>query len=180
MRAKFLAAAILPACCLAAGAAGQTFDPAEQKYLYVEPCRAKVQSVFKESIGQIFVVSVGLSVRNPTSRPIAGVTVDLLDKWDNVLSAKTAALAAGPGEAGADSVELYGMIISADETKSLSYAGTKRIIEDLERQYAVASCGIVGFKFANEEGSVARPPREPERRAAPPGLKLSRSDRGRP
>jgi hypothetical protein len=114
MRAKFLAA-VLPACCLAADAAGQTFDPA-QKYLYVEPCRAKVQSVFKESIGQIFVVSVGLSVRNPTSRPIAGVTVDLLDKWDNVLSAKTAALAAGPGEAGADSVELYGMIISADET----------------------------------------------------------------
>jgi len=72
------------------------------------------------------------------------------------------------------------MIISADETKSLSYAGTKRIIEDLERQYAVASCGIVGFKFANEEGSAARPPREPERRPAPPGLKLSRSDRGRP
>jgi hypothetical protein len=112
------------------------------------------------------------------------VTVDLLDKFDNVLSAKSRQLAVKPGEARADSIEIFGLIISADETKSPAYAGTTRIVEDLERQYAVAACGIVGFQFA---GNEAAPPAaaamglrlEPDRRAVPPKLKISRSDRSR-
>ena len=182
MRAVRLLAAILAICCAGGVAAAQTFakDP---KYLYLEPCRANVQSVFKDGVGQIFMVSVGLSVRNSASRPIESVTVDLLDKFNNVLAAKNRQVAVKPGEARADSIEIFGLIISADEIRSPAYAGTPRIIADLARQYDVAACGVVGFQFAGNEA----PPSaanlglrlEPERRAALPKLKLSRSDRGR-
>src|SRR5438128_4772635 len=155
MRAIGLLAPILSICCAGSAALAQTFDANEHKYLYVEPCRANVQSVFRESMGQVFVVSVGLSVRNSAGRPIDGVTVDLLDKFDNVLSAKTRHLAVKSGEARADTIEIFGLIISADETKSPAYAGTTRIVDDLGRQYAGASCGIVGFRFA---GNEAPPP----------------------
>jgi hypothetical protein len=186
MRAIGLLAPILSICCAGSAALAQTFDANEHKYLYVEPCRANVQSVFKDGMGQIFVVSVGLSIRNSGIRPIDGVTVDLLDKFDNVLSAKTRQLAVKPGEARADTIEIFGLIISADETKSPAYAGTTRIIEDLERQYAVAACGIVGFQFAANE--AAPPPSAaamglrlgPDRHTAPAKLKVSRSDRSRP
>ena len=184
MRAIRLLVPILSIWCSGSAALAQTFDANDHKYLYVEPCRANVQSVFKDGMGQIFVVSVGLSIRNSGTRPIDAVTVDLLDKFDNVLSAKSRQLAVKPGEARADTIEIFGLIISADETKSPAYAGTTRVIEDLERQYAVASCGIVGFQFAGSE--AAAPPAalglrlEPDRRAAPPKLKISRSDRGRP
>ena len=183
MRAIRLLVAILSICCAGSAALAQTFN-ADHKYLYVEPCRANVQSVFKDGMGQIFVVSVGFSIRNSGTRPIDGVTVDLLDKFDNVLAAKSRQLAVKPGEARADTIEIFGLIISADETKSPAYAGTTRVIEDLERQYAVASCAIVGFQFAGSE--AAAPPAalglrlEPDRRAAPPKLKISRSDRSRP
>ena len=183
MRAIRLLVPILSICWAGSAALAQTFN-ADHKYLYVEPCRANVQSVFKDGMGQIFVVSVGFSIRNAGTRPIDGVTVDLLDKFDNVLAAKSRQLAVKPGEARADTIEIFGLIISADETKSPAYAGTPRVIEDLERQYAVASCGIVGFRFAGNE--AAAPPAalglrlEPDRRAAPPKLKISRSDRGRP
>jgi len=184
MRAIHLVAPILSICCISSAALAQTFEAKDHKYLYVEPCRANVQSVFRESMGQVFVVSVGLSVRNSAGRSIDGVTVDLLDKFDNVLSAKTRHLAVKSGEARADTIEIFGLIISADEMKSPAYAGTPRIIEDLERQYAVASCGIVGFQFAANE---ALPPTaaamglrlEPERRTASPKLKISRSERSR-
>ena len=183
MRAIHLFAPILATCCAGSAALAQTFDAKDHKYLYVEPCRANVQSVFKDGMGQIFVVSVGLSVRNAGTRPIDGVTVDLLDKFDNVLSAKNRQLAVRPGEARADTIEVFGLIISAEETKSPAYAGTTRIIEDLERQYAVASCGVVGFQFAAKE--AAPPPAalglrlEPDRRPPPSKLEISRSDRSR-
>jgi hypothetical protein len=173
---------MLSICC-ASAALAQTFDANEHKYLYVEPCRANVQSVFRDGMGQVFVVSVGLSIRNSAARPIDAVTVDLLDKFDNVLAAKTRPLAVKPGEARADTIEIFGLIISADETKSPAYAGTTRIVDDLERQYAVASCGIVGFRFA---GNEAPPPAAmglrlaPEQRTASPKLKVSRSERSRP
>lgn len=186
MRAIQLFAPMLSVCCAGGAALAQTFDAKDHKYLYVEPCRANVQSVFKDGMGQIFVVSVGLSIRNSATRPIDGVTVDLLDKFDNVLSAKSRQLAVKPGEARADTIEIFGLIISADETKSPAYAGTTRIVEDLERQYAVASCGVVGFQFAGHEAAPPPPPPaamglrlEPDRRAAPPKLKISRSDRNR-
>ena len=107
MRAIGLLAPILSICCAGSAALAQTFDANEHKYLYVEPCRANVQSVFKDGMGQIFVVSVGLSIRNSGIRPIDGVTVDLLDKFDNVLSAKTRQLAVKPGEARADTIEIW-------------------------------------------------------------------------
>jgi len=132
MRAIHVFAPILSVCCAASAALAQTFEANDHKYLYVEPCRAKVQSVFRDGMGQVFVVSVGLSIRNSAARPIDAVTVDLLDRWDNVLAAKTRRLAVKPGEARADSIEVFGLIISADETKSPAYAGTTRIIEDLE------------------------------------------------
>ena len=182
MRAIRLLVPILSICCAASAAFAQTFDANDRKYLHVEPCRASVQSVFKDGMGQIFVVSVGLSIRNAGTRPIDGVTVDLLDKFDNVLAAKTRQLAVEPGEARADTIEIFGLIISADETKLPTYAGTPRIIEDLGRQYAVASCGIVGFRFGanNAPPPTAMGPRlEPERRTVAPKLKISRSDRGR-
>jgi hypothetical protein len=184
MRAFHLFAPILSICSAANAALAQAFDTKDHKYLYVEPCRANVQSVFRDGMGQIFVVSVGMSVRNSANRPIDAVAVDLLDKFDNVLTAKTRVLALKPGEARADSIEIFGLIISADETKSPAYAGTTRIINDLERQYAVAACGIVGFQFAGSES--APPPAalglrlDPDRRAAAGKLKISRSDRGRP
>src|SRR5262245_10129229 len=184
MRA-ILFAPILSICC-ASAALAQTFDAQEHKYLYVEPCRANVQSVFKDGVGQIFVISVGLSVRNSGTRPIEGVTVDLLDKFDNVLSAKSRQLALKPGEARADTIEIFGLIISADEMRSPSYPGTPRIVEDLERQYAVASCGIVGFRFAGKEAAAPAPGPaalglrlEPGRRMTQTKLKVSRSDRSR-
>jgi len=187
MRAIGLLAPILSICCAGSAALAQTFDANDHKYLYVEPCRANVQSVFKDGMGQIFVVSVGLSIRNSGIRPIDGVTVDLLDKFDNVLSAKTRQLAVKPGEARADTIEIFGLIISADETKSPAYAGTTRIIGDLERQYAVAACGIVGFQFARNEATPPPPSPaamglrlESDRRPAPAKLKVSRSDRSRP
>jgi hypothetical protein len=181
MRAIHLVAPIL--WIFSSAALAQTFDPKDHKYLSVEPCRANVQSVFKDGMGQIFVVSVGLSIRNSGTRSIDAVTVDLLDKFDNVLSAKNRPLAVRPGEARADTIEIFGLIISADETKSSAYAGTTRIIEDLKRQYAVSSCGIVGFQFARNE---AAPPAamglrlDLDRRTTSPKLKVSRSDRGRP
>src|SRR6202162_2775707 len=183
MRAIRLLVAILAICCAGSAALAQTFN-ADHKYLSVEPCRANVQSVFKDGMGQIFVVSVGFSIRNAGTRPIDGMTVDLLDKFDNVLAAKSRQLAVKPGEARADTIEIFGLIISADETKSPAYAGTTRVIEDLERQYAVASCGIVGFQFAGNE--AAAPPAalglrlEPAPGAAPPQLEISPPDRGRP
>jgi hypothetical protein len=183
MRAVHLFAAFLSVCC-ASDALAQGFDLGTHKYLSVEPCRAHVQSVFKDGIGQMFVASVGFSVRNPASRPIEAVTVDLIDKFGNVLAAKTRQLAIKPGEARSDTIEIFGLIISADETKSPAYVGTARIIEDLERQYAVASCGVVGFQFA---GNAAGPTPaalglrlEPERRTAANKFALSRSDRSRP
>jgi hypothetical protein len=183
MRAIRLLVPILSICCAGSAAFAQTFDANDRKYLHVEPCRASVQSVFKDGIGQIFVVSVGLSIRNPGTKPIEGVTVDLLDKFDNVLAAKTRSLALRPGEARADTIEIFGLIIAAEETKAPAYAGTTRIIEDLGRQYAVASCGIVGFRFAANDaapGPTATGLRlEPERRAVAAKLKVSRSDRGR-
>ena len=187
MRAIHLFAPILSICCISSAALAQTFEAKDHKYLYVEPCRANVQSVFRESMGQVFVVSVGLSVRNSAGRPIDGVTVDLLDKFDNVLSAKTRHLAVKPGEARADTIDIFGLIISTDEMKSPAYAGTTRIIGDLERQYAVAACGIVGFQFARNEATPPPPSPaimglrlEPDRRTAPAKLKVSRSDRSRP
>src|SRR5215831_9474081 len=184
MRAT-LFAPILSICC-ASAALAQTFDAQEHKYLYVEPCRANVQSVFKEGVGQMFVVSISLSVRNSGTRPIEGVTVDLLDKFENVLSAKSRQLALKPGEARADTIEIFGLIISADEMRAPSYPGTPRIVEDLERQYAVASCGIVGFRFAGNEAAAGAPAPaalglrlEPDRRMTPAKLKVSRSDRSR-
>jgi hypothetical protein len=185
MRAIHLFAPMLSICC-AGAALAQTFEAKHHKYLYVEPCRANVQSVFKDGMGQVFVVSVGLSIRNAGIRPIDGVTVDLLDRFDNVLSAKSRQLAVKPGEARADTIEIFGLIISADETKSPTYAGTTRIVEDLERQYAVASCGIVGFQFAASEGATPAPGPaalglrvDPDGRTAPTKLKVSRSDRSR-
>jgi hypothetical protein len=180
-----LVAPILSICC-ASAALAQTFGGQEHKYLYVEPCRANVQSVFKDGVGQIFVISVGMSVRNSGARAIEGVTVDLLDKFDNVLSAKSRQLVLKPGEARADTIEIFGLIISADEIKSPTYAGTPRIVEDLERQYAVASCGIVGFRFAGNEAAAPAPGPaalglrlDPDRRMTPAKLKVSRSDRSR-
>jgi hypothetical protein len=179
MRAIRLLVPILSICCAGSAVLAQTFN-ADHKYLSVEPCRANVQSVFKDGMGQIFVVSVGFSIRNSATRPIDGMTVDLLDKFDNVLAAKSRQLAVKPGEARADTIEIFGLIISADETKSPAYAGTTRIVEDLERQYAVASCGIVGFQFAGSEPAAAMGLRlEPDRRTAAPKLKISRSDRNR-
>jgi hypothetical protein len=185
MRAIHLFAPMLSICCAGATLA-QTFETKHHKYLYVEPCRANVQSVFKDGMGQVFVVSVGLSIRNAGTRPIDGVTVDLLDRFDNVLSAKSRQLAVKPGEARADTTEIFGLIISADETKSPAYAGTTRIVEDLERQYAVASCGIVGFQFAANEAATPAPGPaalglrvDPDGRTAPTKLKVSRSDRSR-
>jgi hypothetical protein len=184
MRAIHVVAPILLICCAASAALAQTFDANDHKYLYVEPCRAKVQSVFRDGMGQVFVVSVGLSIRNSATRPIDAVTVDLLDRWDNVLAAKTRQLAVKPGEARADSIEIFGLIISVDETKSPAYAGTTRIIEDLERQYAVSSCGVVGFQFATAVEAAAPPAAlglrvDPEQRTVPSKMKVSRSDRGR-
>jgi len=183
MRAVRLLVPILSICCATSAAFAQAFDARDHKYLYVEPCRASVQSVFKHGMGQVFVVSVGLSIRNSAARPIDGVTVDLLDRFDNVLSAKSRQLAVKPGEARADTIEIFGLIISADEMKSPAYAGTTRIIEDLERQYAVAACGIVGFRFAANEPA---PPAAamglrlgPDRHTASTKLNISRSDRGR-
>ena len=184
MRAILLFAPILSMCCAANAALAQAFDAKDHKYLYVEPCRANVQSVFRDGMGQIFVVSVGMSVRNSANRPIDAVAVDLLDKFDNVLAAKTRPLAIKPGEARADSIEIFGLIISADETKSPAYAGTTRIIEDLERQYAVVACGIVGFQFAGNDASPSPAALglrlDPDRRTPATKLKISRSDRGRP
>src|SRR2546423_6653144 len=157
MRAVHLFLPMLSICCASAPLA-QTLDTAEHKYLYGEPCRANVPSVFRDGMGQIFVVSVGMSVRNSANRPIDAVAIDLLDKFDNVLAAKTRPLAIRPGEARADTIEIFGLIISADETKSPSYAGTTRIIEDLARQYAVASCGIVGFQYAGNDAAPPPPP----------------------
>jgi hypothetical protein len=181
------AALFLPmlSICCASTALAQTFDVKNHKYLYVEPCRANVQSVFRDGMGQVFVVSVGLSIRNSAARTIDAVTVDLLDRFDNVLAAKTRPLAVKPGEARADTIEVFGLIVSADEIKSPAYAGTTRIIEDLERQYAVSSCGIVGFQFAGNEAPPPSPAAmglrlDPDRRTAPAKLKVSRSDRGRP
>jgi hypothetical protein len=184
MRAIHVFAPILSICCAASATLAQTFDANDHKYLYVEPCRANVQSVFRDGMGQVFVVSVGLSIRNSAARPIDAVTVDLLDRWDNVLAAKTRQLAVKPGEARADSIEIFGLIISADELKSPAYAGTTRIIEDLERQYAVSSCGIVGFQFAAVAEASPAPAAlglrlEPDRRTIPSKMKVSRSDRGR-
>src|SRR5256886_17374840 len=111
MRAIGLLAPILSICCAGSAALAQTFDANEHKYLYAEPCRANVQSVFRDGMGQIFVVSVGLSVRNAAARQIDAVTIDLLDKFDNVLAAKTRPLAIRPGEARADTIEVFGLII---------------------------------------------------------------------
>ena len=185
MRAVHRLLPMLSICC-ASAALAQTIDAAEHKYLYVEACRPNVQSVFRDGMGQVFVVSVGLSVRNSTARQIDAVTVDLLDKFGNVLAAKTRPLAIKPGEARADTIEIFGLIISADETKSPSYAGTTRIIDDLARQYAVASCGIVGFQYAGNEAAPPPPPPAalglrlaPERRTPAAKLTISRSERNR-
>ena len=86
----------------------------------------------------------------------------------------------------ADTIEIFGLIISVDETKSPSYAGTTRIIEDLARQYAVASCGIVGFQYAGNDAAPPPPPPAalglrlaPERRTPAAKLTISRSERNR-
>jgi hypothetical protein len=184
MRAVHLFAPILHiSVCCASAALAQTFDAEHHKYLYVEPCRAHVQSVFKDGVGQVFMVGVGFSVRNSAARPIDAVTVDLLDKFDNVLAAKTRPLALMPGEARADTIEIFGLIISAGEMKSPDYAGTPRIVDDLAHQYAVASCGIVGFQFAGNEAAPSPAAMglrlEADRHKAPPKLKISRSDRNR-
>ena len=158
MRAVHRLLPMLSICCTGAALA-QTIDAAEHKYLYVEACRPNVQSVFRD---------------------------DLLDKFGNVLAAKTRPLAIKPGEARADTIEIFGLIISADETKSPSYAGTTRIIDDLARQYAVASCGIVGFQYAGNEAAPPPPPPAalglrlaPERRTPAAKLTISRSERNR-
>src|SRR6202162_3436323 len=104
MRGIRLLGPVLSICCAGSPALAQTFDAKDHKYLYVEPCRANVQSVFKDGMGQIFVVSVGFSIRNPGTRPIAGATFDLRDKFYNVLAAKSRQLGVKPGEARADTI----------------------------------------------------------------------------
>ena len=114
----------------------------------------------------------------------AGFKADLLDNTARISGTvfkyrvKDMQLTAGSGSTNQN------RLVNAAKAEGQGFElDAQAIIEDLERQYAVASCGVVGFQFAAKE--AAPPPAalglrlEPDRRPPPSKLEISRSDRSR-